>query len=78
LNPARSLWIGFVAARIVSSALLPAFSKVSPIFSTLDLKVPEKGIAYDEKYVLKLYLKNRLSIKSIKYGSWREISALSS
>ena len=51
------------------------FKKVTPIFSTLDLKVSEKGIAYDEKYVLSLYMKNRLSIKDIKYGSWSGASS---
>jgi hypothetical protein len=45
--------------------------KVTPILGTLDLKVPEKGIAYDENYVLRLYMKNSLSIKDIRYGSWK-------
>lgn len=32
--------------------------------------VPEEAIAYDEKYVLKLYKKYNLKILDIKYGCW--------
>lgn len=40
-------------------------------YRTIDIDIPEKAVAYDEKYIRKLYEKYGLTIvEPIRYGSW--------
>ena len=47
-----------------------AGSRWKRIYRVADRKVPEKAVAYEEEWVRRLYLRERLSIVEITYGNW--------
>ena len=48
-----------------------SFSYRCEDYYTIDRETPERGIAYDEKYIRNLYAKNGLSvIEPIYFGTW--------